>query len=109
MLTSIDLILDRALTGHNLTVDEGVTLMRERSASALAKIQAAADQLRQQLVGDTVTYVVNRNINFTNICEQHCSFCAFRRDDGDTGAFWLAIEQILAKARDAEQRGATVN
>lgn len=107
MLTSIDLILDRALTGHNLTVDEGVTLMRERSASALAKIQAAADQLRQQLVGDTVTYVVNRNINFTNICEQHCSFCAFRRDDGDTGAFWLAIEQILAKARDAEQRGAT--
>lgn len=107
MLTSIDLILDRALAGHDLTVEAGVTLLRDRSASASAKIQTAADQLRQQLVGDTVTYVVNRNINFTNICEQHCSFCAFRRDAGDTGAFWLDIEQILAKAREAEQRGAT--
>jgi FO synthase subunit 2 len=58
-------------------------------------------------VGETVTYVINRNINFTNICEQHCSFCAFRRDATQPGAYELDLEQILAKAADAVQRGAT--
>jgi len=51
--------------------------------------------------------VINRNINFTNICEQHCSFCAFRRDSGDEGAYWLDRAQILEKATDAVERGAT--
>jgi 5-amino-6-(D-ribitylamino)uracil---L-tyrosine 4-hydroxyphenyl transferase len=51
--------------------------------------------------------VVNRNINFTNICEQHCSFCAFRRDEGEAGAYWLDFAQISAKARDAVDLGAT--
>jgi FO synthase subunit 2 len=58
-------------------------------------------------VGDTVTYVINRNINFTNICEQHCSFCAFRRDAGEDGAYWLNWQQIQEKTRDAVRRGAT--
>ena len=58
-------------------------------------------------MGDTVTYVVNRNINFTNICEQHCSFCAFRRDAGEEGAFWLDNSQIIAKAQLAVDIGAT--
>lgn len=100
-------ILDRALAGEDLSPTEGLSLLQVRSPDAIAQIQQAADQLRQQLVGDTVTYVVNRNINFTNICEQHCSFCAFRRDDGDDGAFWLDLEQVLEKAADAVQRGAT--
>lgn len=100
-------ILDRALTGADLSPTEGLTLLQVTSPAAIAQIQQAADQLRQQLVGDTVTYVVNRNINFTNICEQHCSFCAFRRDEGDEGAFWLDLEQVLDKAADAVQRGAT--
>jgi FO synthase subunit 2 len=58
-------------------------------------------------VGDTVTYVINRNINFTNICEQHCSFCAFRRDADEEGSYWLDWGQVLEKATDAVQRGAT--
>jgi FO synthase subunit 2 len=58
-------------------------------------------------VGDTVTYVINRNINFTNICEQHCNFCAFRRDAETEGAFWLDSEQILKKAAEAVEQGAT--
>ena len=58
-------------------------------------------------MGETVTYVVNRNINFTNICEQHCSFCAFRRDADEAGSFWLDTEQILAKANEAVKVGAT--
>jgi 5-amino-6-(D-ribitylamino)uracil---L-tyrosine 4-hydroxyphenyl transferase len=103
----MDKILDKALAGQDLTVAEGVTLLEARSPTAITQIQQAADQLRQQSVGDTVTYVVNRNINFTNICEQHCNFCAFRRDAGDEGAFWLNQEQLLAKAAAAVQVGAT--
>ena len=63
--------------------------------------------LRRQQIGDVVTYVINRNINFTNICEQHCSFCAFRRDANKTGAFWLDWGQIEEKAASAVDRGAT--
>jgi FO synthase subunit 2 len=81
--------------------------LRQTHPEAIAAIQQAADQLRQQLVGETVTYVVNRNINFTNICEQHCNFCAFRRDSGDEGAYWLNWGQILEKTAEAVQFGAT--
>lgn len=106
-MPTIEDILERALAGQELTPPEGVHLLKQSSPDAIAQIRHAADQVRQQLVGDTVTYVINRNINFTNICEQHCSFCAFRRDDGETGAYWLDLEQILEKATDAVQRGAT--
>lgn len=107
MTATVEAILERALSGQDLRQDEGVVLLNQTSTEAIAQIRAAADQLCQQLVGETVTYVVNRNINFTNICEQHCSFCAFRRDEGEAGAFWLAIDQILEKAADAVDRRAT--
>jgi FO synthase subunit 2 len=104
---TVEKILDRALEGHDLSWEEGVMLLKQRSPGAIAQIRQTADQLRQQQSGETVTYIINRNINFTNICEQHCSFCAFRRDEGDEGAYWLDLEQLLAKATDAVQRGAT--
>ncbi|MBF2075960.1 MAG: 7,8-didemethyl-8-hydroxy-5-deazariboflavin synthase subunit CofH [Synechococcales cyanobacterium C42_A2020_086] len=103
----IDAILNRALAGRDLSPAEGVALLRQTDPDVLAAIQQAADALRQQQVGDTVTYVINRNINFTNICEQHCSFCAFRRDQGQEGAYWLDSTVILEKTADAVQRGAT--
>lgn len=103
----VDAILDGALEGRDLTPEEGIFLLKQTSSDAIAQIRQTADRLRQQQVGDTVTYVVNRNVNFTNICEQHCSFCAFRRDEGDDGAYWLDLAQILEKATDAVQRGAT--
>jgi 5-amino-6-(D-ribitylamino)uracil---L-tyrosine 4-hydroxyphenyl transferase len=100
-------ILDRALAGADISPAEGVILLQQRSPAATEQIRQTADQLRQQQAGDTVTYVINRNINFTNICEQHCSFCAFRRDEGDDGAYWLDLGQMLEKATDAVERGAT--
>jgi FO synthase subunit 2 len=106
-ISTIDTILDRALAGYTLSCEEGVALLRQTDPVAIASIRETADQLRQRQVGDTVTYVINRNINFTNICEQHCSFCAFRRDAGQDGAYWLDWGQILEKATDAVQRGAT--
>lgn len=104
---TVDDILDRALLGYDISPVEGVVLLKQTEEEAIALIQNTADKLRQRQVGDVVTYVINRNINFTNICEQHCSFCAFRRDDGDNGAYWLDWTQILEKATDGVKRGAT--
>lgn len=82
-------------------------LLKQTDQKAIAAIRTTSDRLRQRQVGETVTYVINRNINFTNICEQHCSFCAFRRDEGEEGAYWLDWMQILEKAKDAQRRSAT--
>ncbi len=100
-------ILNKALNQQELSPQEGLALLTESGTDALFDLQATADELRRQLVGNTVTYVVNRNINFTNICEQHCGFCAFRKDEGDTDAYWLSEAVILQKAQEAVQLGAT--
>lgn len=100
-------ILNRSLSGEDISPAEGLHLLQQRDPEILEQIRATADRLRQQQAGETVTYVINRNINFTNICEQHCSFCAFRRDTGEADAYWLNWAQILEKAIDAVQRGAT--
>ncbi|ELR99384.1 7,8-didemethyl-8-hydroxy-5-deazariboflavin synthase subunit CofH [Gloeocapsa sp. PCC 73106] len=106
-MEEISAILQQALSGSEITPDQAVSLLSYQEPTAIAAIKTTADQLRQQQVGDIVTYVVNRNLNFTNICEQHCGFCAFRRDAGSDGAFWLNSEQILEKTADAVSRGAT--
>lgn len=107
MTHSLDEILDRALQGEDLAPSAGEYLLRQTEADAIAAIRTVADELRQRQVGDTVTYVINRNLNFTNICEQHCSFCAFRRDDGDEGSFWLDWGAMREKAAAAVAQGAT--
>jgi FO synthase subunit 2 len=107
MSLSVDSILVRALAGAALSESEGVVLLSQTDQGAIASIRAAADELRRRQVGETVTYVINRNINFTNICEQHCSFCAFRRDSGQPGAYWLNEAALLEKAADAVRRQAT--
>ena len=106
LATPITDILNRALDGQDISPDDGITLLSQ-PVTARETIRAAADQLRQQQVGDTVTYVINRNINYTNICEQHCSFCAFRRDAGQSGAYWLNWNNILEKATAAVEAEAT--
>lgn len=104
---SVDAILNHALAGEDISPEEGVFLLEQTEPTAVVAIQETADQLRHHQAGDRVTYVINRNINFTNICTQHCSFCAFRRDADTEGAYWLDWQQILEKTEDAVQRGAT--
>ncbi|MDH6056996.1 7,8-didemethyl-8-hydroxy-5-deazariboflavin synthase subunit CofH [Umezakia ovalisporum] len=104
---SVDSILDYALLGHDLSPADGVVLLKQTDPESIAAIRTTADKLRCSQSGNTVTYIINRNINFTNICDQHCSFCAFRRDDGDPGAYWLDWAQIVEKSTDAVKRGAT--
>jgi FO synthase subunit 2 len=104
---TVETILSEVRSGKDLSPLEGKILLQQTDQDIITEIQYTADQLRIKQVGDTVTYVINRNVNFTNICEQHCSFCAFRRDDGEEGAFWLDLAQMLEKAADGVQRGAT--
>lgn len=104
---TVDAILNRALVGDDLSTPEGVILLKQTEPAMITAIQETADELRHKQAGDIVTYVINRNINFTNICEQHCSFCAFRRDAGQDGAYWLDWGQIQEKTIDAVKRGAT--
>lgn len=107
MTTAVGLILEQALAGADLSPLQGLLLLSQQDPEAIAQIQVAADRLRQQQVGDVVTYVVNRNLNYTNICEQHCSFCAFRRDADQPGAYWIDWGHILEKVADGVARGAT--
>ncbi|GGF55008.1 putative 7,8-didemethyl-8-hydroxy-5-deazariboflavin synthase (FO synthase) [Marmoricola endophyticus] len=73
----------------------------------LAAVTRLADDLRRQAVGDDVTYVVNRNINFTNVCYVGCRFCAFAQRRTDADAFSLSLEQVADRAQEAWDLGAT--
>ncbi len=103
----IEKILDRALLGEDISLADAVALLKVTAPAHKEMIRVAADTLRHRQAGDTVTYVLNRNINYTNICEQHCSFCAFRRDAHQEGAYWVDWSGILAKATEAAALGAT--
>src|SRR5262245_14913632 len=92
--------------GDELTQEQCLSLAHATGADLLGLI-AAADLLRRQMVGDTVTYVVNRNINFTNICFIGCKFCAFSRGPREGDAYFLSFDEIAQRTREARKRGAT--
>jgi FO synthase subunit 2 len=98
--------LDRALSGHDISLDEAAQLFEADGADLLALI-AAANHMRAQTVGDVVTYVINRNINFTNVCVKQCGFCAFSRGHLAEEGYFLPIEEILRRAREARDLGAS--
>ena len=99
-------ILDRALSGNDITMDEATRLF-DADGSDLLAIITAADDLRSRTVGDVVTYVVNRNINFTNVCVKACGFCAFSRGHLADEGYYLPVEEIIRRAQEARELGAT--
>ena len=82
-------------------------LLANAEGDDLLGLLVAADTLRRELVGNIVTYVVNRNINFTNICFVGCKFCAFSRGPRESDTYFLDLEQVARKATEAWQLGAT--
>jgi 7,8-didemethyl-8-hydroxy-5-deazariboflavin synthase CofH subunit len=98
--------LEAARAGAELTFEQGLRLATAEGP-ALAALIAVADALRRDTVGETVTYVVNRNINFTNVCFVGCSFCGFGKGPGAPDAYSLAPEDVVRKALDAWKKGAT--
>jgi len=99
-------ILHAAACGEELTFEQGLVLATAEG-SALEALVAVADQLRRETVGDLITYVVNRNINFTNVCFVGCSFCGFSRGPGAADAYSLSFEEVVRRALEAWERGAT--
>ena len=107
---AIEDIIARAQAGARLDEPEIVQLFAARNAD-YGRVVAAADELRQAMSGDIVRYVVNRNINYTNICYYRCQFCAFSKGkthEALRGApYDLALEEIVRRATEAWERGAT--
>jgi FO synthase len=98
-----------------LTEEQAMTLLaaagdangRGADDAALDELARIADDLRRDVNGDDVTYVVNRNINFTNVCYTGCRFCAFAQRRNDADAFTLSLEQVASRAVEAWEAGAT--
>ncbi len=99
-------ILGRALDGGEVSLEDGVTLARAGGRDFHA-LTLAADEMRRRQVGDTVTFVVNRNINFTNVCIKHCTFCAFSRDHREEEGYLLPVTEVVRRAEEAWALGAT--
>ena len=99
-------ILDKALDSKEISVNESVELFKSQSME-VNLIVFVADILRKRAVGDNVTYVINRNINFTNVCIKQCGFCAFSRDFRNEEGYFLPISEIVKRAKEAWNLGAT--
>lgn len=116
-MSSIDLLLrdadpiiaqtlNRALDEKEITVREAEALYGARGLD-FHLVGMTADELRRRRVGDIVTFVVNRNINFTNVCIKQCGFCAFSRDFREEEGYFLPTEEIVRRAKEAHGLGAT--
>jgi len=99
-------ILNNALSEKEISAKEGLTLYKTKGID-FHLVGLVADELRKRRVGNTVSYVVNRNINFTNVCIKQCGFCAFSRDFREEEGYFLPIEEIVRRAKEAHSLGAT--
>ncbi len=98
--------LNRALEEKEISVSEAARLFYAKGLD-FHLIGMVADELRKRRVGDIVTYVVNRNINFTNVCIKQCGFCAFSRDFREEEGYFLPTDEIVRRAKEARTLGAT--
>jgi FO synthase subunit 2 len=109
-LAAVDPALRRALhlalDGGDLDFDQALAVATARGFD-LGIVADVADELRRRQAGDVVTYVVNRNINFTNVCIKHCTFCAFSRDHRAEQGYFLPIPEMVRRVREAWDYGAT--
>jgi 7,8-didemethyl-8-hydroxy-5-deazariboflavin synthase CofH subunit len=99
-------ILDKALSDREISPDEAITLFETQGLDLMA-LMATADALRQRQVGDRVTYVKVRNINFTNVCYTACKFCEFGRQERDSEAYTFSMDDIVDQAVEAWNWGCT--
>ena len=93
-------IVEKVESGARLDFDDGVRLFKSNS---LLPIGWAANMVRRRLNGNRTYYIVNRHINYTNVCKNRCRFCAFSRSEGEEGSYTLEVEEIIRKAEDAQR------
>jgi FO synthase subunit 2 len=106
MESQLKILLDDVKNGHRLSKDEALDLIRFRDRDVW-KIASAADEVREQRVGNAVTYVRNQNINVTNLCVNACGFCGFSKKPGDDGIYFHNRSEIQKKAALAKNRKVT--
>ena len=98
--------LNDALDGKDISVEQATPLL-DSTGLEMNLVVAVADILRKRTSGNTVSFVLNRNINFTNVCVKRCGFCAFSRDFRNEEGYFLPMEEILRRATEAASLGAT--
>jgi 7,8-didemethyl-8-hydroxy-5-deazariboflavin synthase CofH subunit len=98
--------LEKSLAGDDLELQEGLILSTVEGNDILALVKVA-DELRRRVVGERITYVVNRNLNFTNVCIVGCAFCGFSRGPNSPDAYFHSTDSLLAKSIEAVGMGAT--
>jgi len=99
-------ILNDALSDKEISEKDALTLYKTTGID-FHLVGLVADEIRRRRVGDVVSYVVNRNINFTNVCIKQCGFCAFSRDFREEEGYFLPTEEIVRRAKEAHHLGAT--
>ena len=99
-------ILNNALSEKEISSKDGLALYKTKGID-FHLVGLVADELRKRRVGNIVSYVVNRNINFTNVCIKQCGFCAFSRDFREEEGYFLPTEEIVRRAKEAHNLGAT--
>ena len=97
--------LEKALAGTDLGMEEGLILAKAEGNDLLALVRVA-DEIRRRVVGDRITYVVNRNLNFTNVCIVGCAFCGFGRGADSPDAYFHSTDSLVAKSAEAVKLGA---
>ena len=98
-------IREQALAGKRLDRADGLWLLTEAPLLDLGSV--AQEVRRQRIPGDRVTFVIDSNPNYTNVCITDCQFCAFYRKPGDKEAWTLTVEEVMAKVASAAEQGAT--
>lgn len=98
--------LNRALSDRDISLEQAVELL-DSTGLEMNMTVLVADELRRRTVGNNVTYVINRNVNFTNVCIKRCGFCAFSRDYREEEAYFLPTDEIVRRAKEAWSLGAT--
>ena len=93
-------ILGALLDDAELSVADGIRLTETQGRDLQAQT-LVADEMRRRQTGDVVTYVVNRNINFTNVCIKHCTFCAFSRDHREEEGYFLPVAEVVRQVHHA--------
>jgi FO synthase subunit 2 len=99
-------ILNQSLDSKNITIKQAVELF-QTTGTEMTMTAMVADNLRRMTVGDNVTFVINRNINFTNVCIKRCGFCAYSRDFRNEESYFLPTEEVVRRAKEAWDLGAT--
>ena len=99
-------ILNQSLDSKNISIKHAIELL-QTTGTEMIMTAMVADNLRRKAVGDNVTFVINRNINFTNVCIKRCGFCAYSRDFRNEESYFLPTEEVVRRAKEAWNLGAT--